>query len=543
MLRLLIVDDEDIITDGLFEVFHKLMPDKLDVCKAYSGKEALQWLQRTRIDIVLTDISMPGMSGLALSEEIRMYWPRCKVVFLTGYSEFDYAYQAIQMQNARYLLKTEGYGKVTEVVQEVIREIHHSTQMSALVEQSLEQRYALEFAAQGDYIRHLLQESHVLCKDRDVLVSEFRKLNMPLDPALPVVLVSGQLSYPEGTTYSERSELVNQARMIWNSYFTGQTRHVGIIDKHGELLWLLQPSEEAEEKFYGHLIRYLQGTLELISETCLESLKLTITFIIASSACEWEGITKQAERLRQLQQMKLGDGLPLITTDRIEQEVPSEQKEAGRIAQKAEVLAAHLEAGKRERFYETLADMTGCMLHPCANVQRTVEAYYSIALVLLSAINRSGLQEQFGDYGKLMRLDEHPSLKEGIQYLHQIADRLFSFKQQDEAEKASSVIDRICQYIEAHLSEDLSLVRLAEINYFNPSYLSRFFKQEKGVNLSEYIDQCRLRKAKELLTASELKVREVSAFVGYEAAHSFTRFFKKTTGMTPQEYRDSFQAG
>ncbi|TYP76837.1 response regulator transcription factor [Paenibacillus methanolicus] len=543
MLRLLIVDDEDIITDGLFEVFHKLMPDKLDVCKAYSGKEALQWLQRTRIDIVLTDISMPGMSGLELSEEIRMYWPRCKIVFLTGYSEFDYAYQAIQMQNARYLLKTEGYGKVTEVVQDVIREIHHGTQMSALVEQSLEQRYALEFAAQGDYIRHLLQESHVLCQDRDVLVDEFRKLNMPLEPTLPVAMVSAQLAYPEGTTYSERSEMVSQARMIWNSYFSGQTRHIGIVDKHGDLLWLLQPSEEAEEKFYGHLIRYLQGTLELISETCLESLNLTITFIIGSSSCEWASITKQAERLRQLQQMKLADGLPLITTDRIEREVPSEQKDTGRIAQKAEVLAAHLEAGKRERFYETLADMTGCMLHPCANVQRTVEAYYSIALVLLSAINRSGLQEQFGDYGKLMRLDEHPSLKEGIHYLNQIADRLFSFKQQDEAEKATSVIDRICQYIEAHLSEDLSLVRLAEINYFNPSYLSRFFKQEKGINLSEYIDQCRLRQAKELLKASELKVREVSVYVGYEAAHSFTRFFKKATGMTPQEYRDSYHAG
>ena len=63
LLRLLVVDDEDIITDGLYEVFQRWMPDKLDVCKAYSAKEALNWLQRTRIDIVITDISMPGMSG------------------------------------------------------------------------------------------------------------------------------------------------------------------------------------------------------------------------------------------------------------------------------------------------------------------------------------------------------------------------------------------------------------------------------------------------------------------------------------------------
>ncbi|MBB3108041.1 two-component system response regulator YesN [Paenibacillus phyllosphaerae] len=539
MLRLLIVDDEDIITDGLYEVFHQWMPDNLDVCKAYSGKEALQWLRRTRIDIVLTDISMPGMSGLALSEEIRTYWPRCKIIFLTGYSEFDYAYQAIQMHSARYLLKTEGYGKVTEVVKEVIQEIQQSVRMSELVEQSLEQRYELEYKAQGDYIRHLLLESHVLCKDQDGLGKEFDKLNIHLDPKLPVVLVSGHLSYPNGMDYSERSKLLSAVRMTWNSYLSERTRQIGIVHKHGELLWLIQPSEQAEEKFDGHFTRYLQGTLELISDTCIESMDVAITFTISAEACEWVSITKQSERLRQLQQMMLADGLPLVITDRMEQDDASGSKEEGQFVRKAEMLAAHLEAGRRERFYESMGEITGCMVHSCANVQRNTEAYYTIALVLLSSINSGGLHQQIGDYGKLMRLDEHPSLKEGIQYLHQIADRILDIKHTGEMEKAASVIDRICEYIEAHLSEDLSLVRLAEINYFNPSYLSRFFKQEKGVNLSEYIDQCRLRKAKELLKESELKVREVSAFVGYEAAHSFTRFFKKSTGMTPQEYRDA----
>ena len=59
------------------------------------------------------------------------------------------------------------------------------------------------------------------------------------------------------------------------------------------------------------------------------------------------------------------------------------------------------------------------------------------------------------------------------------------------------------------------------------------------MKLSEYIEDCRLKKAKQLLSNAELKVRDVSLLVGYEAAHSFTRFFKKSTGMTPQEYRDS----
>src|SRR5690606_19167582 len=105
------------------------MPEELDVCRAYSGKEALAWMARTRIDIVLTDIRMPGMSGLDLSAQIVTHWPRCRIIFLTGYSEFEYAYQAIQMANVRYLLKTEGYDKVMETVREVVRELDHDHQM------------------------------------------------------------------------------------------------------------------------------------------------------------------------------------------------------------------------------------------------------------------------------------------------------------------------------------------------------------------------------------------------------------------------------
>ncbi len=84
MYRLLIVDDEEIITDSLYDVFCSLLPDELDVCKAYSGTEAIEWMSRTRIDIVLTDISMPGLNGLELIERIQGYWPRCKVIFFNG---------------------------------------------------------------------------------------------------------------------------------------------------------------------------------------------------------------------------------------------------------------------------------------------------------------------------------------------------------------------------------------------------------------------------------------------------------------------------
>ncbi|MEK3835040.1 response regulator [Paenibacillus sp. FSL R7-0128] len=539
LYRLLIVDDEEIITDGLYEAFNQLLPDKLDVYKVYSAKAALEWLSRTRIDIVLTDIRMPGMSGLEMSEQIREFWPRSRIVFLTGYSEFDYAYSALQLPGARYLLKTEGFDKIIETVQEVLQEIEQGNMLSELLEQSREQRDSMETAAQGDYLRHLLQDSQALCKDTDALRADFSKLGISLNADTPVMLVLGRLTYPEGISYMDRRELLTSSRLIWNSHLAEMTRHAWVLDRHGDLLWLLQPLHNAGAAFGVNFARYLEGTLEMIQESCRQTLGLPVAFTVSGSACAWTETGRHYERLHRLQQMKIGDGISMVQIDRSGPPESDAVRETGvRLQQRVENLAAHLDAGRRERFAETLEEIREG-IHSGVSVEEAAELYYTVALVLLSHMNRSELYGLVNEYGKLMRLDEHSSLGEGIYYMERLASDLFERRSTAEKERSSEVIERICDYIHSHLGEDLSLVRLAELHYFNPSYLSRFFKQEQGINLSEYIDQCRAVKAKELLGNETLKIRDVALYVGYEAHHSFTRFFKKMTGMTPQEYRES----
>lgn len=541
MYRLLIVDDEEIITDGLYEAFSRLIPDKLDVYKVYSAKAALDWLSRTRIDIVLTDIRMPGMSGLEMSEQIREFWPRSKIVFLTGYSEFDYAYKALQIPGARYLLKTEGFDKIIETVMEVLEEIEQGNKLSELLEQSREQRDTVELAAQGDYLRHLFQDSGAWCADAHRLSLDFSKLGIGLDAESPVMLVLGRLAYPDGISYMEQRELLDASRLIWSSYLEQKARYAWMLDRHGDLLWLLQPQDQAEAGAGadGHFPRYLEGTLELIQDACRQTLELPVAFTVSGSACAWTELSGQYGRLHRLQQVRIGDGIPMVQTDRSCRPEADGLREAGvRLHQRVENLAAHLEAGRQERFFETLEEIRDG-IHSGMPVEEATELYYTVALVLLSHMNRSEQYSLVHEHGKLMRLDEHTSLKEGIHYLETVAAGLFELRSSAEKARSSEVIERICDYIHSHLGEDLSLVRLAELHYFNPSYLSRFFKQEQGINLSEYIDQCRAAKAKELLANEALKIRDVALYVGYEAHHSFTRFFKKNTGMTPQEYRES----
>ena len=111
MRRILIVDDEPIIVRGLLSVLGERLPD-VDLYSAGSGMEALSLLAETRMDIVVSDMAMPGMDGLQLMKRIHADWPECRVIFLSGHNEFDMIYQAIQNEAVTFILKTEGFDKI-----------------------------------------------------------------------------------------------------------------------------------------------------------------------------------------------------------------------------------------------------------------------------------------------------------------------------------------------------------------------------------------------------------------------------------------------
>lgn len=121
---MMIVDDEPNILDGLYEFFVKADFKDLEIIKVHSADHAIDWLNTVKIDIVLSDICMPGMDGMALIQEIVDRWPRCKVILLTGHNEFDFAHQAIRNPCVvDYLLKTEGMDKIRAAVELTLEKI------------------------------------------------------------------------------------------------------------------------------------------------------------------------------------------------------------------------------------------------------------------------------------------------------------------------------------------------------------------------------------------------------------------------------------
>lgn len=167
MYNLLVVDDEEEALEYLVDLCSEITSHEIYVYKASSGEEALAVMQSVRLDVLLSDIRMPGMDGLELIQYARQETTHCKFILLTGYRNFDTVYRAIQTGDVRYLLKTESEEVIQQTVTEAIEELR--TEMSnrealARVQKRLEKMHPF---LQNDYLSGLI----ALCPSRSLTSS------------------------------------------------------------------------------------------------------------------------------------------------------------------------------------------------------------------------------------------------------------------------------------------------------------------------------------------------------------------------------------
>jgi two-component system response regulator YesN len=138
----------------------------------------------------------------------------------------------------------------------------------------------------------------------------------------------------------------------------------------------------------------------------------------------------------------------------------------------------------------------------------------------------------------MLNINHFASWEEIGTYFLSLADVILAVQKEQRTESENRTIARVNAYIDEHLHEDVSLTRLADEVGLNPSYLSRLYTRETGRHLSDHIDSRRLNRATELLQQTNLRIAEITDRVGFNNASYFIRFFKKHTGVTPQEYRE-----
>ncbi|HEY5587138.1 MAG TPA: response regulator [Ruminiclostridium sp.] len=551
MYRLLIVDDEAIIVDGLVDLFSSLPDLELEIYKAYYAVDALELMRKDRIDIVLSDISMPGMTGLDIQKEIKIQWPRSKVIFLTGFNEFDYVQTAIRNGGIDYILKTEADETIIKAVKKAIDEIDKDILNEELVEKAKQNMLNALPILQKKYIMNLLEGIYNWHNIN--LQDEFSQLKIPLQAEKSSILMIARIDNLDlSLSMTEKMKIVYGIESIANKYMSQVVDSFSMVYESKKLVWIIQPNDE--EKYYeveswNRIIVFVQGTMESIQKKCKEVLDISTSFAASALQSSWRNIPESFYSLNLTLNKSAGVEEELLLVDyntlkdngyssiKAEEEYFIRQK-----LQKTVLLETYIESGQKEEFENQLELIfENTESHAPMSFEFNTEIYYTIAMIFLSYINRLNLSEKLKpilDLNLLLKMEEHKSWEEIYVYFLNIANKVFELKKKEHASHNYRTIDFIKKHTEENIGGDLSLTRFSELLHFNPSYLSRMYKQYTGESISEHISEVKFNKAREMLKKSNMKINEIAIALGFETPSYFTRFFKKKTNLSPQEYRD-----
>ncbi|MCI9142543.1 MAG: response regulator [Lachnospiraceae bacterium] len=500
-MKILIADDEDYTREGLLEEIDWEEFGIDEIMQAVNGEEALKIVRWFRPDIVLSDIRMPKMDGIAFAEEMLRLIPRSKLIFISGYMETEYLKSAIRLSVIDYIEKPIDVTQVKKALSRATEQIAREQKTREADRNTWELRQQRLF----ELLTH---------RDADARMVEglAGEAGFPLNSEYVCMVVQFPRSCK--TAGQELDRLLDMIRRT-------EAEAIGVRQEESCLEVILA---------YSGKIRY---RLEPLYGRILDSwpeCKIAV------------GI--QAEGYRNIYNS--------CKTSRAAMNCAFYQPEK-RLFEIDEIILQKkfMEPGIYGSFLRVLPEGPRKMsewfqsLFGDLSVRRYYqkEQVYTLMISLLTAIFRQYpesydcLPETEGEEQLQQTILEMDSLKE----IQAFTEKILGCVQEREEVLSGygRVIRGVLDYVAVHYGEEgLSTAQIAEHFHFSPAYMNVLFKQEMKVTLKQYLSNYRLEKAKKLLEQDYLKVTEIAEKCGYTNGNYFSKVFREATGMTPVEYRE-----
>ena len=532
--RVMVVDDEWLVTDWISHLLSEVHGPDIDVYRYNDATVALRQLLTGIYDIAVLDISMPEVTGIDILMALESKKIDTQIIFLTAYGEFEYAKRAITPQVVAYILKGEPDSLLLDAVSSAMKRISEKVETDNLVKIAHSRIQASSTNVRREYVIHLLQGMI----DPGQGTSAVSLLISPADPVL--FLVCAVNSTGEQSCSSELLlEISNHIEDYLSRFFVFE----GAMQQNSSFVWLLQPKSSNDDNNVAKILTVIESAQMLFNRHTGQDLM----FVYRREPFAFVDIGHAYQQLLPLQRYGYGKGHIVLTEEDLPDVIAEESAVEGEYHQLARdvlILQNLIENGERK---ESL-DLLDHLLAPFDRSHHSkdpvvMEAFCLISGTFFAILNKNSIYQAISNEISLVWLGNpyaFASWDEAATAFRHLADVLLGQNSRRRDSRSQSCIDKARDYIDQNLDQDLSLILLAEKVYLNPSYLSILFKKKAGCNVSDYIKAERLKKARQLLTESRLKINEIARQVGYPNATYFGKFIKQETGLTPLEYRDKY---
>lgn len=544
MLKLILVDDEEDVREGLMEQIHWETYGYIVTDRAENGQEAMEMIERSRPDVVVTDIQMPFMDGLQLAEWIRENYPLTKVIILTGYDEFEYARKAITLQIDEYVLKPFSSQELVQILLKVKEQIEAEVAQTENIH-LLRAHYARSlpilremFLAELMTTRMSLEDIRMKCETFNLSLTEGAYLTAVISP-------DTSPSCSEANTENSR-ETVSLRNGNNRNLQLFAVRNIAdeLSDSDRNLVFIA--GEEVILITHGDLnaeclTKQTFQLLEVIREKVEKYLKLTVTIGASAIRNTPESLYLSYQEARQAVDYRLVHG-----NNRV---IWIEDVEASRASKPVitlderneQRLIRSIKVGTEEERRLVISSMFEEQTVETASIQDYQIYWLEIMALILRLTKESGTnpQELFGsDMNSLIEITSFTGPDELKNRLRQICDKLACNYESERHFSARNAVEEAKAFIHKNYSDsDLSIGSVCKLLHISTGYFSSIFKKETKMTFVTYLMQVRMNAAKEMLRTTTLKAFEIAEKSGFSDPNYFSFCFRKRFGVSPKEYR------
>jgi YesN/AraC family two-component response regulator len=522
MFNLIIVDDKKSIREGIIRFINWDSLGFRVVGDFSSATEAIQFIETENVDVLLTDIVMPDVSGLELTRELRNINPDIKVVILSAHEKFEYAQEALKLGVFSYLMKPVNIENIESEFKK-LRSVLEDDQVARLLRKEVGASVKEQFL--NNIVNHYFTTEDSIIKKSEELGIAFYLSKFCI---MRVILNDGINNH---NSFDEKSF---QLLMNMISYYTEE-----YLEQYGRVYSFRSNLTDLSVLYFPKELSNVKTNMEILYKDICSNLNIDVFIGISSMSDRiLNASNAYQEAGKALEYRIIKKSSPVLIYDELTEFLK------GRILITPEVEDIMLnylsisDGSSLKRYIEGFLYNA----YNDNNINIIYDASIEILLIInkFSASNIDHKSREQNDYFTIKSLLQKEDFSEIIDFLINYLDYSLGQIKSNNEQSSNIIVEKVKKYINEHYSEEITLTKLSEVVYVNPTYLCRLFKAKSGENYMDYLTRVRIEHAKELLSDLSLRIYDISDLVGYKSRKYFGKTFKDITNQTPKEYRNSF---
>lgn len=531
MFKVLIVDDE-ILTRANIKMLLDWEKNGYTICgEASNGFEAIKLIEELSPDIVLSDIRMPKMDGLELSEVLNKKYINIKIVLLSNYDDFDYVRSALKYGAIDYVLK---HTLNREVLLDTLNRAKEKCLQDGRNNGLNLDLYNNISALKGKFVLQLITGFY---KNNEEIKQHIELLDMHLESnnIIPIVMVIDNYKMMVSKdTLKDISllefSIINIADEILNENKNGIISHT-----MGEYFVILVSFKNIRSQ--AQIDTKINTLLQTISAYLGKYLDISVSFGIGKACNNYISISESYESTKDSLKNKFFSGKNSIIRTFVNQNIHQDLSGLSLTVEK-QIIAC-----LKSNNYNELLLILNQLFENISVSKMSVTGAKMVFNDLLGIIIRTCKEESIelktlfdSTLAPIDLLSSLETLDEMKKWTLTIFRKLIEMVGTNTLAPCSIHIKEAVSYIKKHYTEDISLSDVANELKIGHTYLSKQFKDELGICFVDYVNYLRLENAKEILKEGKTDIKELISKCGFNNYDYFFKVFKKKTGLTPKEY-------